>query len=188
MTVHVGLDLDGVFADFQTRYEDLYWPFAEPCWDVYDGYAKRYSSEEFKRQIKSMARQGHYGSLDLYPGAKACWDRLRALPNVKLHVITYRPKEAWEDTVYWLKFHSLDCDTLSFSADKTILRALAGKPAAFDCRGLLIAIDDWDKHWQANADVGVRSYLCDRPWNRGNPTVTLDGFADRVEKLHARYG
>jgi hypothetical protein len=176
--IHVGLDLDGVFADFQGRYEALYWPYHEPLWDVYDGYKKRYTSEEFKRQIKTMARNGHYATLDLYPGARECWQRIRALPNVKMHVLTYRPREAWADTALWLREHDLEADSLHFTSDKTILKAVAG-PSAWD----IVVIDDWDEHVKATQAAGIISFLCDRPWNQSHGTVGLARFAWFVENL-----
>jgi hypothetical protein len=181
--LHIGLDLDGVFADFQRCYEELYWPYPEPLWDTYDGYRKRYTDEEFKRQIKAMGKTGSYRRLKPYPTAIATWNRLRHLPNTKLHVITHRPREAWADTVTWLEDHNLEADTLSFSSDKTIVRALGGNNAD----DIYMAIDDYDHHWSALSLAGVDAYLCDRPWNKthGEITVTLSEFANHAE-WHAK--
>jgi hypothetical protein len=176
--IHVGLDLDGVFADFQGRYAELYWPYDEPLWDVYDGYKKRYTSEEFKRQVKHMARFGYYADLDLYPGARDCWRRIRALDNVKIHVLTYRPREAWASTVRWLESHDLEADSLHFTSDKTILKAVAG-PSAWT----IVAIDDWDEHVTAMQDADIGAFLCARPWNQSQGTISLARFANFVETL-----
>lgn len=183
--IHVGLDLDGCFADFQSRYEELYWPFADPLWDVYDGYKKRFSADEFKRQIKNMAISGDYYALKLYPGAQECWQRIRALPNVKIHVLTHRPKEAWGQTADWLRIHKLDADSLHFTNDKTILKAVAGPGNQV---GKLLAIDDYEAHWRAMADAAIMSFLAKRPWNDHiRATVTLERFANIVTSTHDAY-
>lgn len=187
MTIHVGLDLDGCMYPFIRGYNRNYAPDkTEQDWTEFYAYRKwGVTDDQFKGHLKSGARwKGLYDEEAPYVGVIGAWERLKALP-VKTHVITYRPREAWGPTIAWLEAFGFQPDTLSFSSDKTILRALAGSDAT-----ALLMCEDTVSQFLTVEEAGIDVYLIDQPWNREHETrkrvADFSAFVDKVEE--AVYG
>ena len=72
-----------------------------------------------------------------------------------IHIITnrYFGTKSQYNTVKWLKLYGVPYDSITFSADKTILKSD------------YIIEDNIDNH-KACLEAGINSYLIDRPWNQ----------------------
>lgn len=182
MTIHVGLDLDGCMYPFITGYCRKYGP-PEASHDEWNEYAYYrtwgITDEQFKGHLKSGALwKGLYDEEAPYVGVIGAWARLKELP-VKTHVITYRPREAWGPTIKWLEAFAMQPDSLHFSSDKTILRAVAGPDAKH-----LIMCEDTVAQFEALMDAGIDAWLIDQPWNREIETdKRLPDFAAFVDEV-----
>ena len=161
------MDLDGVNYDFgasvRKYVQDHINPNAE-CpeplrWEFYEDWG--YDLEEFKRWCHDGVNLDiifNYGGP--HPRAKEAWDMLRANGHT-IHVATDRPfgKDGKGEAITrsWLDRYGLKFDSLTFTADKTIV---AGD----------VAIDDKVENHDALEAAGIDSYLLTRAWNKHSPT------------------
>lgn len=187
MTIHVGFDLDGCMYPFTVGYDRRFRPNGAPeDWVDYNCYRQwGTTDEQFKGHLKSGARyKGLFSDEAPYPGVVEAWQRVAELP-VKTHVITHRVREAWGPTIEWLEAYVFQPDTLSFSSDKTILRALAGPDATH-----LMMCEDTFGQFEQLIIAEIDAYLIDQPWNRHEETskrvADFSAFVDKVEE--AVYG
>lgn len=159
--MRVGLDLDGCVYDFVDSFRR--WlrrvsPIVNPSlpepdrWNMHECWGMEFDEwmNHFRRGVK---RGVIFGSGDPYPGALEALRRLRGAGHT-LHIVTDRfLPGAQESTVRWLERHAIPHDTLTFSADKTIVRCDA-------------FIDDKPAHVRALEFAGVPAALMDQPWNQ----------------------
>lgn len=183
--IHVGADLDGCMYPFIRGYNRKYSPgMTENDWTEFHAYRKwGVTDEEFKNQLKLGALWKRlYDEEAPYVGVIGAWEKLKELP-VKTHVITYRPREAWGPTIAWLEEFGFQPDTLSFSSDKTILRALAGPDAT-----ILMMCEDTTAQFLQLLDAGIDAYLIDQPWNQEINTPKrlpdFNAFVNEVDKAY----
>jgi hypothetical protein len=180
--VKLGIDLDGVCYDFIGAYRHylanhLGWnprDCPEPTvWECYTQW--NLDVADFVRILNEGVDAGViFTHGDPYPGSRDALFRLRDAGHT-LHVITDRnvgrPGAAQQATAAWLAQHDLPYDSLTFSADKTIVQTDA-------------MIDDKIENYRALDKVGCWSYLLDRPWNQKagyyQRVADLGEFADRI--------
>ena len=168
--MRVGLDLDGVTANFHQRYideindrHDSHLTLND--WKVWDlTNVPWITPEEFNETIKYVNESGAFRHLEPIRGALRGIERLRREGH-SIHVITYRTFQARADTVPWLDYHGVDFETLSFSKEKGEL-----------CRSLSIdyMVDDVQGICEDVIKNGSKAILFDRPWN--SDYVLKDGI------------
>lgn len=174
----LGLDCDGVLADFNSAFiqrvidvtgKDLFppRPFAIPCWDYPEhfGYTKADTTAVWK-DIK--ADPGFWSGLNAYPDVVPVirWlSKLSEYDQADVYFITNRMGVAAKaQTEMWLSARGVDSPTVLLSANKgMIARAL----------NLDFYVDDKNENC---ADVAVNSlktktYMLAQPWNTEQPSV-----------------
>lgn len=165
--MRVGFDLDGVGYAFETALYDYLaksvhaekYPAAglpTRRWEFYEDWGM--SLEQFLDLCHEAADAGHIfyagGCLDNFPAA------VRKVKNLghSVHIITDRafgssPEVSQDLTRLWLKEHDVLYDSLTFSADKTIV------PTD-------VFVEDKLANYDALEAVGTYTYLVNRPWNQ----------------------
>lgn len=179
--MRVGIDLDGVCHDLVGSYRRFLehmghtHPTPDPTeWDFCESWGV--SREEFLTHLREGADEIFNG--EMLAGALA---GLRALlgGGHEVHFITHRPDEARHVTYRWLLRHGLPTRNLYFVEHK--------HEVPVD-----IHLDDHFETAVAMAEAGVRSFLFDRPWNRGALPASVDvhrvrswgDFLEWVDLLH----
>lgn len=168
MITDVGVDIDGVMFDFATVIHEqtsqyMGVPLSFPSrWDFYEDWGM--TSENFYSYVKRLAIENdifNHGSP--YHNTKEGWASLRS-QGIKIHVITYRPWEAYEQTVHWLERFQLIPDTLHFTGQKAgVLKGISS--------GEYASIDDHYDQYKQYQHEGAHAFVRTQPWN---------------EKFHAR--
>lgn len=96
------LDMDGVIADFNKRYYELYGSYPERG-------AKK--QKDFDVNFDRLIAEGHFATLDLMPGAQTLIDFLRKAP-VPTQILSSTSSEARYDAIakqklIWLQTHGI---------------------------------------------------------------------------------
>lgn len=165
--LHIGLDLDGPFYGFAEAFTDYLvnvrcFPagrarLGKLRWEFYKDLGL--SDEDFFTLASGGVDDGwifwqgtpHEGSVE---GARRLADA-----GHRLHVITDRsafgsPGRAEDATRTWLHQVDIPFDTLTMSADKTIVRTD-------------VMVEDKPANYFALVQAGTDAYLVDKPWNAG---------------------
>lgn len=161
----VGWDLDGVEYDFAAsvrraiKHFELEWECGESenepaSWYFYRDWGM--SDAEFVDLCNKGADAGIIFAGDRRPNGKESMDRLRAAGH-EIHIITDRsfgshPNVSEKITLEFLEQHGYEYDSLTFSADKTVV------PVDY-------FIEDKLENYDALDAAGVKVYLINRPWN-----------------------
>lgn len=160
----VGIDLDGVCYDFGASLAEFLvghrgWDPAKCSaprrWEFYEDWGL--TLPEFMNTCHDGVDAGvvfAYG--EPFPGTRDALDRIRESGHT-LHVATDRrfgtADHAVLLTLRWLAEHELPYDTITFAADKTLLR-------------VDYMIEDKLENYDALVETGCWAYLLDRPWNQ----------------------
>ena len=173
--MRVGVDIDGVLADFNTRFieeviattgKDLFppRPFDIPTWDYPQHYG--YTREEVHAVWERLkANRAFWMTLPPYLGAMNLIEWLRETSqqgHFDLYFITSRPGEmAKYQTEVWLAVHGGDITwtpTVLISSEK-------GKCA--DALRLTHYLDDkWENCHDVEAHTTATVFMLDQPWNQ----------------------
>lgn len=154
--------------------EDLVDP---PTWDLHEHWG--IGSAELWEIVGRGVNCGYIFSESApYPGVE---EGMRALKEDghSIHLVTARcagrPGEAEAQTAAWLNDWNLPYDSLTFSADKTVI--------ASD-----YALDDKIENFEALSGwVTDQAFLMDQPWNRGHVTKNrVHNFTEFVEAVRER--
>lgn len=179
----VGIDLDGVCYDFGDSLRHYLWGWCrrdeatmpEPTrWEFY---------EDWGLDLKQFLQACHAGVDagviftwgDPFPGVREALSALHSAGHT-LHVVTDRSfgsnGNAERATRAWLDRYKLPFDSLTFSSDKTIVRAD-------------YFIDDKLQNYDELHAAGVEVYLLDQPWNqdRWTPRDRVFSLAEFVGKV-----
>lgn len=166
--MRVGIDLDGVCYDFSASVREYLCNRAEThqpdvCtmptrWEFYEDWGL--SLDEFLNTCHDGVDAGIiFAHGEPYPHTAEAFQWIKAAGH-SIHIITDRSfgtqGRAEAATRAWLDCHSLPFDSLTFSADKTIVRVDA-------------MVDDKPANYEALRDAGVDAYLLTRPWNQHVP-------------------
>lgn len=162
--MRVGIDIDGVVYDFAASlreylYQHHGWDEGSCTpptrWEFYEDWGLDLPS--FIQMCSDGVAAGFvftHGSP--YPGTHDAWHRIRADGHT-IHVITDRNighhGASEKATRAWLDLHDLPFDSLTFTADKTVVKVDT-------------MVDDKLANYLAMRDAGVRTWLLDRPWNQ----------------------
>lgn len=161
----IGIDLDGVCYDFSASVREYlcntavtHLPDACPFptrWEFYEDWGLDLNG--FLNACHDGVDAGiifSYG--EPYPDTAEAFHRIKSAGHT-IHIVTDRSfgtngaSEA--ATRAWLDCHGLPFDSLTFSADKTIVRIDA-------------MVDDKLANYDALEAAGVDAYLLTRPWNK----------------------
>jgi hypothetical protein len=178
-TLRVGFDLDGVlynFGDSVRRYLEFtgqghIWksgPTKEAYWDFYKDWG--WTSKQFVEFCNEGADAGFIFCGDARPGAAEAVQAIKAMGHT-IHIITDRsfgsaPAISHSNTSNWLKQHGIPYDSLTFTADKTIVRVDA-------------MIEDKLENYDALEANGTWTFLINRAWNQ----VPGDVARRRIDEL-----
>lgn len=174
----VGVDLDGVCYDFadslRTFLEGTHRKYPEPTrWEFYEDWG--FTLPEFIELCHEGVNAGViFTEGDPFPGTVEALTRLHSAGHT-IHIVTDRSfgsaggSEA--ATRLWLDGHKIPFDSLTFTSDKTIVRAD-------------YFIDDKLQNYDELFAAGVEVYLFDRPWNQHpTPRDRVSSLAEFVEKV-----
>lgn len=181
----IGMDIDGVLADFNTAYVDLVerhtgvrLELPPKTWD----YAKAAGVDD-SAVWAEIAQGAFWRDLPILPGACDVIARLNSLPNV--YYITTRPGHwAKAQSEYWLINHGADCPTVIVSKDKgAIAQGL----------GLTVMVDDkpenldavmngcWDGNFDDPMNIMLRAPYNERVVNEFYVTRVIDSVVELLE-------
>lgn len=148
-TLKIGLDIDGVIANFQLAWHELHPEIpAEP--DMYD------SDKNFIRRFNDMRKAGTLN--DFYLSIKPLL-KPEDVPFEPYCYVTARPVETWV-TEQWL-------DKFGFPDKKVItVPTSTSKVNAMKEAGVEIFIDDHYGNFTELNNAGIVTYLYTAPWNR----------------------
>lgn len=144
------------------------WTFYRDSWGM--------STDEFLEACSDGVDAGHIFSSGA-PEPEAL-DAMRqiGLDGHRIHIVTNRSfgRRSQANTEAWLHGHGVPFDSVTYTADKSIIRAD-------------LAIDDHIDNFHALRAVGVRCYLLDRPWNRDHDVSSWrlhspTAFAEKVRQ------
>lgn len=188
--MRVGFDLDGVLFDFAASLDryicSMGWQDKYPHnpeyerWNFYEEWG--IDTAQFIKLCNDGADAGFVFRGPARPGAVWSVNYVKAWGH-SIHIITDRSfgktKEVSEEaTRLWLAEHCIPYDTLTFSADKTVV------PTD-------MFVEDKLQNYDALAEAGVDVYLVNRPWNRvdaGDNRKRIDDVTDYALKVVAKEG
>ncbi len=186
----VGVDIDGVLADYPGGYVDfinkeLGTNYSREGVTNYDIGAHFGIPRPDIIRLKDKFRQtGQKRYLNTCEGAK---EFLQALRNAGYTVVllTARPynkyKRMFADTIYWLNQNGLPFDGIIFDEDKEayLLRNYGAENVCF-------FVDDHQNNANLISDAGVKCYLLNRPYNtQAQLKENVHRVDDLKEVLHA---
>lgn len=158
--MHVLVDLDGVIFDYCSAitnffHEESDIPLAElpmpDRWAIWDCWQMR--KDDWIANATAAADSGLFAEERAYPDAIEGVRELNDLGH-KVHIATARRgHRARIDTLEWLKQHNVDYDRITFTTDKSVIKAD-------------VAIEDNLDNAAALQAAGVTVFLMDRPWNQ----------------------
>jgi hypothetical protein len=167
--MRVGIDLDGVCYDFSASVREYLCNYAathqvDVCqpptrWEFYEDWGL--DLDGFLATCHDGVDAGIvFAHGEPYPNTAEAFHRIKGAGHT-IHVVTDRSfgsngaSEAATRT--WLDVHGLPFDSLTFSADKTVVR-------------LDTMVDDKIANYDALEAAGVKAYLLTRAWNQHDQT------------------
>lgn len=179
--MRLGIDLDGVVADFNAGWMDRY--NAERGTELHPGLITSWGSmipltdfanmDEFWTWARNDGGRGLFASLEPYPDAIETVTRLSADHDIV--VVTTKPHWAYPETFAWLVEHGFPADEVHITESKWWV----------DCDAYL---DDGPHNLEALIREHPDRITCRfvRPWNRPLPGVTdipdWSTFEDLVQR------
>lgn len=163
--MRVGIDLDGVCYDFAASVREYLCNTAgthdpNACgdperWEFYEDWGLDLPAflDAFHAGVNAGVIFSHGGT---YPNVTEAFTRIKTAGH-SIHIVTDRamgePGKSEAATSAWLARHGLPFDSLTFSADKTVVN-------------LDVMVDDKLSNYDALEAAGVRAYLLTRRWNQ----------------------
>ena len=176
--MRLGIDLDGVVADFNTgwmqRYNEEFAASLRPeditTWDAMTDLADFATVEDFWEWARNDGGPGLFRHLPVYPGALESLERLST--NHAIVIITTKPTWATSETFAWIADHQRPTNEVHITGDKWVV----------ECD---VYLDDGPHNLTALVRERPDRTVCRfvRPWN--HPVVgTVDvGDWDTFETL-----
>lgn len=180
--MRLGIDLDGVIADFNAGWMRLYnqdfnadlKPEMVQTWDAFVSLTRFNSNREFWEWAKSAGGEGLFRHLPLFPDAPGSLERLSR--NHKIVIITTKPPWAVSETYAWIadnkipthevhittKKWEIDCDVYLDDGPHNLKALVAKRPRRTVFRFVrpwnvpvtgVVDIDSWHE-FEALIDVG----------------------------------
>lgn len=166
---HLGLDLDGVVADYTAGFGAFVaeqagmqvtelppptaWNFHQAGWPILD-------SAHYLKLHAAAVNNAMFAEMPVIDGAVEAIQNLRDA-GVFIRIITHRlipgtkPSMVIADTVDWLEHHGIEFDDICFLADKS----------ALNCD---LLIEDSPSNIAAYAEAGKRVLIYDQPYNQAS--------------------
>jgi len=185
--MRIGVDVDGVLADFNSSYidkmievagRDLFppRPFEIPTWAYPEHYG--YTQGEVSAAWKSIKQSDHFWfNLEPYADTEAFLEELCGFDvDHDIYFVTSRVGEIVKaQTEYWLMKHGFAVPTVLISSEKGEI-----------CHALQIDyyLDDRTENCQSVADLSpnTHGFMLSRPWNQAIPNggylTTLSHFME----------
>lgn len=189
--MRIGIDADGVLYPFEDGLRTYLVDFVgmdpqQLCsitrWHFYEEWGL--SREQFKEYYTDAINVGVlFANPGPYEGTREGLLRLIEAGHT-LHVVTARgdtghPGQAEGMTRFWLAMHLPPISSLTFSADKTVVKAD-------------VFLEDKIENYDALDAAGVRAYLMNRPWNEQvderRRVADMGEFVDEVLSLNVWAG
>ncbi len=162
--MRVGIDLDGVLYNFQDSFVRF---LEEAGLDQKYNVKKKYDTWNFfeawgmtPAEFVEICHEGvEAGIIFAGPSRKRAGSAIRRIKKAghTIHIITDRPFgkkiTSQETTLKWLDDHEIPYDSITFSADKTIV------PTDY-------FVEDKLENYDALDAAGTKVYLINRPWNK----------------------
>lgn len=191
--IHLALDVDGVFADFNAAFRkklidltgvDKFQDQPATTW--------HYATEQFgydREDVRRVWRQIHdspnfWLDINPRPGAIQFFNELRRREGMTFDytfITSRRGFRAKRQTQHWLGMHGIDHPTVILTADKADVYAVLK---------ITHVLDDAPWNVQAALDLGLDAYLVEAPYNAedraslmAQGAVTLSNLADFWEYL-----
>lgn len=188
--MRLGIDVDGVLADFNTAFidrviavtgRDLFppRPFDIPTWNYPEHYG--YTADETTTIWESIkADDAFWALLPEYADTRDLLERLWSMRwDHDIYFITARPGvQAKQQTEHWLHHGGYDNPTVLITSHKGLAAQTLGLHAYVDDRWEN-ALDAAGVHWKGEAPK-TRSFLLTRPWNAAN-----DCAGTAVTRVHS---
>lgn len=194
----LGIDIDGVLADFTTAYADLLVEITGSDllpkgwregivnktfptswnWDLDAGYTKEQTRQVWERGILTSAK--FWRSLQALPGAQDAIKQFNKLSNEghEVYFMTHRMgKKAKQQTEEWLYDHGMNYPTVLLSGDKTPLLANLGAKFFIDDK-----VATMNDVLRAGV-VGEHLYIINSPWNNEGRERGLKAAHSAVDAL-----
>lgn len=177
----VGIDMDGVMYPFINAFrsyceERLGRLFLEDPkhWNFFEDWGLDAST--FQTWLQESAKTHRVFATQMpYPTVIEAWELLRK-NNIKIHILTARPQEAWAQTAAWLENYGLVADSLHFNSTKGFLTKIATGKAAI--------LDDHIAYYEEAQKEGIFPCLLNQPWNQelanANRVSTVLEFANMI--------
>jgi hypothetical protein len=166
--MRVGIDLDGVCYDFSASVREYLVTHANTHthddtphptrWEFYEDWGL--DLDGFLATCHDGVDAGIvFAHGEPYPNTAEAFHLIQQAGHT-IHVVTDRSfgsnGKSEAHTRTWLDCHGLPFDSLTFSADKTVVR-------------LDVMVDDKIANYDALEAAGVDAYLLTRPWNQHDP-------------------
>lgn len=162
--MRIGIDLDGVCYDFAASFRRYlhehqsfpsWWTPQATRWEFYEDWG--FSLDEFLDFFHRGVDAGVIFTHGMpYANTREGFQRIKAAGH-SIHIVTDRSMgkagASERATSAWLKAHDLPFDSLTFSADKTVVRLDA-------------MVDDKPENYAALEAAGVNAYMLTRAWNQ----------------------
>lgn len=175
----IGLDIDGVVADFSGTVVALYdnW-FGETCpivWDRWDAYDM---SPHFPRWADCAAwcdKAGVWGSMPFIPGAAAGIDALASAGHDIKFLTARRGDVCLQQTNTWF---DREIRARLGLGRKRLYAELSGKKSDIPCQ---LYVDDGPEELAALKRAGMSTVRFEQPWNVKRPaTAVVKNWTDLV--------
>ena len=148
MITEIFLDLDGVCADFEKRYNELY--NAEP--EVNYSLSKNKISKLHRERFKSFVDSNHFATLDIIHGtqeAMSFFVEVNEKHKIPVCFLTSSAREEYLTTIenqkkQWLKSHNIIFNLMIVPGKR--YKCLYAKPGRLLCDDTKQNIDDWIHH------------------------------------------
>ena len=183
----VGLDVDGVLADFQGAFREFAslvdgvdYPEAR-TWKFWQEYG--WTEGRWKEMHWQFVQDGWYGDLPVLGGVEtlAALDRLKAAGHdiiliTARHTVPGQQEMIEQDTHYWLDGNGIPADEVHFTSDKTSV-------------DVDYFLDDRFSNYEAFCEQeNVLSFLLDAPWNKEERGSwdwhwTVNSVAEYVDRI-----
>lgn len=191
--IHLGLDIDGVFADFNAAFRkklidltgvDKFQNQPATTWH-YATEQFGYDREDVRRVWRHINDSPNFWlDINPRPGAIRFFTELRRREGMTFDytfITSRRGFRAKRQTQHWLGMHGIDHPTVILTADKFDV---------YDALKITHVIDDATWNVQAALDLGLEAYLVEAPYNAedraslmAQGAVTLSNLADFWEYL-----
>lgn len=165
--MRVGIDLDGVCYDFAASFRrylhehegfPCWWTPQATRWEFYEDWG--FTLDEFLNLFNRGVDAGViFAHGQPYANTQEAFKWIKAAGHT-IHIVTDRsmgrPGASEKATRVWLDKYDMPFDSLTFSADKTVVN-------------LDVMVDDKPSNYEALRAAGVDARLLTRPWNQHVP-------------------